>query len=56
MLGILVLLEKALKSIVLVAALAGQILLSVLEFVLIEFQLGFCQFQLVGGIAIGSGR
>ena len=53
-LGILVFLEKALKFLMLVATLAGQILLSVLKFVLIEFQLSFCQFQLVGGRAIGS--
>src|SRR5579863_1514947 len=55
-LGSLVLLQQALKFFVRVAALARQILLSVLKLVLIEFQLRFRQRKLTGGRIIGSGR
>src|SRR6476660_7656304 len=54
-LGILMLLEQALKFFVLVAALARQVLLSILEFVLIEFQLRFCQSELASSRTIGVG-
>jgi hypothetical protein len=54
-LGCLVLLEQALKFFVLVATLARQILLRVLKFVLIEFQLRFCQCELAGSRTIGVG-
>src|SRR5438046_2747331 len=55
MLGSFVLLEQALKFFVLIATLARQILLRVLKFVPIEFQLCFCHCQLTGGRTIGSG-
>src|SRR5579862_1413487 len=54
-LGSLVLLEQTLKRCVPVAALARQILLGVLKFVLIELQLCFCQLELAGGRVAGCG-